>query len=578
MLDNTFTEDYYRVENTIDTNKQSFTRDNEGRLIFTTPFFLNDEILTTTFLNTDQNIQPENVNLIVDQITLLSTNPDVNNYLPIKISLGQKQQIEFGQVTVVPMENYKVVVQPPINLVNITNHHYEDELVTTFTQPAPINIISRVVNHKDQVWVVHGLLDELLRFDLTGKTSVSVPYVGAFVEIFANDYQSALVVFSAGSILLIDLLTNNITNATASRPAITLLSIVNVFIFKDILIITYNETGVTKAVYYSKNANGYTSFYENNLSLFSPQVDFVCLNNTNILAGYDVTTNIVTVIRILSNRIDPQTLFRFEIRPVTGVVRDIFLGGIPEKPILSIFSYNGTTLYWNTYKTEDLQNGPSVLEPFTQVNFLVNGPFKLKSYLNHVFVSARNTSEVYLFNLDTGDYLQYNLNDIDPNNPPYQEVSVVAYSPGYAIYTSIGAGLNKIHLNYFRNTRNINEIYQLSFNYVERTFQYTLDGRQFKFNIRVANEDLFRDLEIFKYIIDLRIRYTKTKRIVNPLTRNKAMSDSTTQGVDTLNTRRPFVRVRRSDKGDEAEDTAARVLGYVDEDFSVSDFLNIYVA
>jgi hypothetical protein len=83
-------------------------------------------------------------------------------------------------------------------------------------------------------------------------------------------------------------------------------------------------------------------------------------------------------------------------------------------------------------------------------------------------------------------------------------------------------------------------------------------------------------MEIFRYAVDIRIRYSKTKLQVNaPVTRamgNLGVDelDVDNPDVDALDGRRRFKRTTKK-VGD-----AERVLGYVGDDFSIADFLNLY--
>jgi hypothetical protein len=189
-----------------------------------------------------------------------------------------------------------------------------------------------------------------------------------------------------------------------------------------------------------------------------------------------------------------------------------------------------------------------------------NSPYEevIKRYRNQAYFIDDGT--FVSFNLDNGEYIIKDL--CESYNLPPRIIDAVNLTANYLTMLYRFNGIDGIGMTTVPNERDLTSVYKLTYNYSERTFPYQITSDRFIFNLQLQNNNPITDMEIFKYVIDLKIRYTKDKAVVNPARPIK-------EGGDTGDKRR-FVKKNRA-IGD-----AEKVLGYVDDDFNVSTFLNIY--
>lgn len=90
-------ERYYRSENLIRNNNEVLVQKEDGSIVITREFVTD----STTFvldpdIEFDNRQVPKKVDLLIDNISIITSNPNFEQYLPLKISLFNNQEIEIG--------------------------------------------------------------------------------------------------------------------------------------------------------------------------------------------------------------------------------------------------------------------------------------------------------------------------------------------------------------------------------------------------------------------------------------------------------------------------------------------------
>ena len=186
----------------------------------------------------------------------------------------------------------------------------------------------------------------------------------------------------------------------------------------------------------------------------------------------------------------------------------------------------------------------------------------MKQYVNTAYFCSQKLDTVFC-NLDTGVVSRYHDDDIQVGRG-LSTANFTVY--GYINSTEAVTVGDRILTAYYKNKRYVLDdlsVYKMQYNYAERINPYHLTDN-FVFTVSLPNNTPVADLEIFKYIFDFRIRYAKERMGVN-----KAIKSSDNGEGDTT-TKTKFTK-RSKTIGD-----VDQILGYVPEDFNVSDFLNIY--
>lgn len=109
MLDNNFTEEYRRVSTRFDFNYSKFYRNSLGDLILSSNYLIDNPsiVFENNLSEIGSNRSPSNINILIDSVTFVSTNPDLENFLPLKFSFsGSKPQVDFSQASRVEVERY----------------------------------------------------------------------------------------------------------------------------------------------------------------------------------------------------------------------------------------------------------------------------------------------------------------------------------------------------------------------------------------------------------------------------------------------------------------------------------------
>jgi hypothetical protein len=670
MIQNDFVEEYRRLETPFDFNYNKYFQNSLGDIILSSNFVIDKNIIT--FGNTDlgNNIYPENTNFIVDSLTMLSTNPSLANYVPFKFSFsGQKPEIDFSQPDRIEVENYGYIRNN--NLGVLTNRFSEiKELEINIPLPPNTGITSLlgciygssgrgtyiVFNDSDDVlylWYVglgNGIytrektgfiLDnmanqvrtwgqdfELVRIDGTSQHTFILirdktkPDQNGDVTIYAlkdgfAEYNGGRNNYPA-DIFEPRVLVRRYIASTFTRDYFIYLGQDSPPIGPkqppEIKILRYNHS-------YAPNIPPPDIFdptrYEFVNTYTSSSADVVLLESVVDLAIdryfinkdiYAVTdSGIILRLTILDNAtLEVTQLIQTGLDDCYRINVNINQDLSPSFVVVTRdgFNFSVTPVVNNRTLTTD--------------NYVSNVDVEIKNGLNNIHFY--NDDKLYIYNILEGTRFIYDLKD-DPrifSNLPY------SFSFGtISRYFNVSFGFDDTQT--LEDRKSIKLYYSLNERYGKTsvnkyTFHYN-DDRNYLYNIK--NNFVFdllteqgveiKDLEIFKIIMDIRIRYTKQK--IDP---NKAIPRDTSKEIpldllelcleecedESGETRcqgdgcpqidpnkaipRDTSKEIPSKSGETLKDNeckakcvkrlggAGRILGYVGEDFSVSDFLNIY--
>ena len=575
MIDNSFTESYFRLETPLETNLEQAYIDREGKLILTTGIIETETFQLDRAIDPANSGQPVNINLIVDQITMFSTNPDVQNYLPLKIGIDDKQ-VEFDQPILTEQRDYKIIKRQSINNPVLKTRRYTNQIAThidsTYTT-------AEVVASAFSGDVLYQVLTESAFLDfittttgmLTKVSSVSSVITGQFLRLEANEFN-VFVFYAVGNVLYIKSL---VDNTVFTNSVIQVDNFLGCFLFRDLLYLVYRNISTDKAefIIYTKT-NGVYQFYNPNIVL-----DIDLFLATDIIVG-----NLhASYVLMCSEPISPEVFvlyFNIKNRGVeefddgalflesSGDDLDLLHGGGDNLslPIVNLFKStvdgNSRTIFWHRFRgppTAGVQDWDSIVE-FTTT--LARG-----SIYRNFAVYTLIEGGVILCNLDSGELSRWYLNNIEPDAPMIN--SLITYASGCLSDNYLGFNFNPLNnstiFSYcYQNNRPLKDVYRLNQNYDERPFSYQVENKQINISFSLPNGAPLIDLEIFKLLIDFRIRYTKQKTRHNPMVPN----------TDSKNKNKKEPRaIKRGTTQSQVED----ILGYVNEDFSISDYLGIYL-
>jgi hypothetical protein len=563
LLSNDFVEEFFRFEEQLTTNPETFYIDREGKLIFTTPFKTRQTIIDDRPLILDANKTPDNVNLIIDSIVLFSTNPNIQNYLPLKFNFGStensKPKISFNDTTPYTLTDYKVIVSPRVNLDTVQNRRYTSPINHSFIANNNVNEILNVVRSGSKnSYRVYHLINQggnvlYVTDSVTGITNTSI--LNNLTLIFGNTDQ--VVGIGNQSISEIYNLVNSVLIDTINEPFIDL------FLNGNNLIVATQNGFLMRLHFYVKDVDG---IYRKIIFTDTDELLVLGVGNytTNQFFTY-VTSGFISFLTVTEQNVvvSQSNLIEYELdlSETKEIVKMAIGGSVVEKPNISIFTFedvsNTKTLIWYFFK--EFNSIPSIKQ------FVLTAKPILKRYRNTVYLF--DNYKVYLFNLDVGDLINYNVD---------RENSLVPRQSGQVNFTEfdfIRSGLSftnprEIVWTRWENTRNLKDVYKLSYNYDERIFPYHKPDN-FVFTVSLPNNNSVSDLEIFKYVIDYRIRYSKAEII-------KASAIKTSDDQQEL-LEASGRKIDKQPRGGRKLGSASRILGLdLPEDFSVEDFLNIY--
>jgi hypothetical protein len=580
MID--YVEKYIRFENKLDSNFQSFKIDRENNILFTP-----SNLATSTFRsvnNIDLGFKriPSWFELIIDRITFISTNPNIDSYMPIKISNGNRQ-FEYNSDNLVKLNQYKIITDNTINMPLIKNYYFDvkrefglttlrnvgDEISRCYQSNILANdlIISNTYiiesgNQYFEIWlynIVSGavfiLPDEI---DEIGEIFKINGYYtsGDYVVLIYLWYD---IVNDVSNYLLYNVPINRLNDFTAfNRDEFSIGDIFQDF-YLDIdgdLLIIYENNGST---------NVYNLNTTNNVNRFNDRIliptSLVAIHRANLIYGYSPTQNLIWFNNL--NSLNPLAIVRnipilenydnrfstFENTPSTSFLEimnidyDSF-----DNPIVGIVYQVLNQVYWYRFKLN--------LNDLTFVRLTFE-----KISIEQVAIFQRFENTIY-YKSDLTDYVFLNLNTGEKNIwKNSNSILKLKTGGGFNKYGWVDCGSNdnnNLLMTYYSNSRkNTTNVYKTSFDYTERKFEINPTTiNNISFDINLPNENPFSDLEIFKYVFDFRIRYSKSSIDIDGITnlpKTKKQKD---------------LKIRTDIKD---------VLGYVDEDdFTVDKFLKLY--
>jgi hypothetical protein len=745
MLDNTFDEEYFRLENVIDTNHTSFSVDREGKLLLTHPYFKSGQITEVLPRDTGVNILPDNVNLIIDNIDLFSTNPFCQNYLPLRIPFGAgKPNVEFGDINFSQLDNFKVIVDPLLPVDTFRSHRYSNSQ-DYVTRTAPndtlihysyvLNCGTFSINYPDKVpstlYALNGNYKiemvqrgysptpdiVLIRTDLDTrdiKEYIISDFNNAtrFINIYPND-NLCLVVCEGhtGDMLIYDITLEPASSTPFfyeqwTYPNWRLVKFINITQDNEFVVVhslpdgpNYKTTVDVIIKFYVPSLNplwtlgsavSVDSYPFLDYYLFSVGVFFTnrltyvirdVIKNKYILRDVQLTTTIQSIankyVVLLEKDITSIINETLPIAPTGNGFLDVnsylYLGGDSiSTPNISIFYWDNSSILNNRNKLYFVNFNPyNNISPIIFNKYRYEASihvydilslsslifFNIKRYFNQVYIYTLEPEPpftvedwyIYAWNLDINyerdNKFRYSLENLSLiTKLTTRVVDCVNFSKNYFILAGRVSILqiptygndyaNSILTTVYKNQRYGNNgstlatVYKMSYNFVERTYPYTIQGNNITFRIDLPNRNPVEDIEIFKYAIDIRVRFTKNKAKINE---SEPAQEGTNVGLDFGNLlqceedcvldskerqdckleceqpkQQPQEQECKTDangkvvcstkppvnrdpkciekcgkekcmtKCNRAVGGVGRVLGYVGDDFSVIDFLNLY--
>lgn len=501
----------HRISNIKNRNEESIFVDREGKLIFTTKLI--DQTISInveTLIFSGANYKPDTVNIIIDCITFFSTNPNVQNYTPLQINIfGSNPIIEFGDVDLNPLTDYKIINEPELTNDTIINRRYTSPKNVACNWPANALELLEVTIIKDKILLtfndsINPAPSKITRvYNLNDDTFVD--HTSNYVlPIISSD--SLAVAFSSDLInpKLINVLDGTIISTYTGKTPIRLMAVDN-----NLIVAVNTPNGLELIFYVITNGNFIlTNGYVDTDGLVTDIDNFYVTNIFYILRA----NNRVDKLQFNLNDTVNSTIFANQ-APIGS--KRIFVGGsFFSEPVLTYINDTGRA----TIKTSD--NFSAVLL-LGQINNKT-----LRKRKNQI-VFQNGTSDLYRFyNVDT-----YQITDFVIGNENFflpRSLVGVDLSDDYFIVGGYFQ-MDSINLLLFTNSRDKKEVYQLTYNYDERTYVYQVSSSNFGLTIALPNKNPIIDMELFQYVIDLRIKYSKNKRKISNITNtNKGMTEIST--------------------------------------------------
>lgn len=562
MIDNTFSTTFFRLETPKTTNEETFFVDENGKLIYTTPFFTSenltfDKLVFSTAINT-----PSNVNLIVDCLTIFSTNPNVQNYLPLTLTIGQNPSFEFCPEDFTEMSDYHILVDPPINLQTIKNRRYADPLDRVFA----VTNLTDLVNVSQQGTDIYFDLivggRQVWYFDLT--TSISTQVAGIVPIALKSNSVSTYVLTSRNPTAI------SIINGGTATPLIGLAD--PVIDFKqsgNSLYVFTQRTPTTVDIYlYVKNSTSNVVTLVDIWSIVSTSVWFaVNIYTTNTFFVFR-EPNVISQYQLLSNSGVEETVLNMTPRSVGDSFAQIFAGGSNQSvPIISIFNHNQWEFIDRLSDVQTLTSIKSIKNPVLNSN-VDRFDNRIKRIGNTVYLVDQNIQ--YFFNLDQNRIVTYDATRSAPILP--RTLSQVSTNFDNSCYLDVTLNGAVILFSVFENKREVQKVFKLTHSYEHKHFLYHVNSERFPLNITLKDATSIANMEIFKMVLDFRILYSIQKMVFNP---TKPSTASTNRPLPTKD-KKVTKKDKQILKDSRVVGDTKRLLGLVPSDFNVVDFLHLY--
>lgn len=588
MINSDFIESYYRIENEINSKTESLFQKQNGQLLLTLPIFTGSEILTANKLFIDNRETPQSVNLIIDQITLFSTNPNVVNFAPLKIKIGKNQEIEFLP-NAVELTDYEVLTNERIINPKITNRLFSTPITYQYPPENGVEMVVNVVRKGDVIYVL--VEDNISGYSITGISTTTgsivntVPSLG-LTFIAANDQLGIFIDTVARKVKSLEFASTLDINVNAAFGLTNNDLIEELFLDgRNATLVTFNNitnvVNISTVTYVHKTAppplESMEPYYQKSLTLSIPNNEFTVRRQNNLFFFYFYNANVLDIYRVgdigllkTYNNVSPTALTYTNFSLTENLADDPDIVMISRDATRTCFQ-----ILKNIVSSTDLNEFNSTIFLENTINRpqgtigQISAPL---GRLNNIFILPQTVSAnlspyvLKVFNSTTLKISEIDFRKLLPTPPQTINLTVDDFisidDHGLSIVNKIGTAEFKVL--YFKNVREPDKVYQLNYNYDERTFLYGGSQDDFIFEIKLGNNAPTANAEIFKYVIDLRVRYSKAKQIDNETKGLKEAKDNKKKTKD--------------DKKKRGKLTVEKVLGYEDDpDFSINDVLKLYI-
>lgn len=565
MIGKDFIETYQRAENILTTNREKVIIDFENKFVYTTPLFESGAI---TKIEADQlglTNDPDNINIIIDSIVLFSTNPNIQNYLPLSIKIGTSSSIEFTDVTFTVLNDYKILVTPPLTLDSIGNRRYSRNRYVyqfdNFIDPDQVLItdLFDIGQSRDRLysfWKDSLNNYNLVEYDMnTGEDKkIAIPLykedppntvISGHLE--TNNLQAVFSYQDTNDkwnlLDISDGTGNEILDAPLNNP------IVDYFIVDNILIVLVYDGGATPWTYGVFIKNPVTGKYDdlytigtaNDIPDLTPPVYWTLNNSNSLYYLWDDTVANKWGIYQVDNLLLGAPLSDQKLRLDLGEnpFEDLkpykmFAGGEYNQTFTVILTNTNDTEVW---VWNSLTKFKTFIGDFTQYDIYKHRPHK---YNNIIWFndSSETGSTIKIVNLDNGEVSTFDRKTLGI----YQFREPLVYYSDYAFqYTGLDANTGSTILsNLLGNERlyeldlfqnygdkvSVNRVYKVSKWYDERVLPYSKDGGN-NIIIELEGQVPISQLELFKFVIDYRIRFSKNEEDHYQITSGEPKSDFT---------------------------------------------------
>lgn len=574
MITTDFTETPFRIESRLTTNEQTITIDLENKVIFTTPFIegVISQNVSSAFAGMVND--PETVNFVVDGLTIISTNPDVENQLPLRVKINDKY-IPYTDPTSNVLTDYKIINLPPNNISRVVNHRFNDRTTVNFDiVDGSTYILTSIKSDTTHLYFIYMRDDRTPPFRLASY-SLTSPLDDVPLTIDVG-YEPMDLISDGTTVFILGFqpaTPNNIRLYLAS-PADPQTQIVldpllggtrilvDYMMSNGILYLLVNTTN-GPVIYIITKQNGYkqSGYYE--FDIGDDAVNFVIVNDL----AYILTRNGRIYTSQFNGAFNLPTISSFD-TGLRAIARSYLAVGGSDRPVFNVICEtafdNGVAQAVNRF-TYNESDDRYVLENLIRLPIAANANQFTERYLR---LYNRYLNQVYYmsiygkmvtFNCDTADiedYLPTNLGHALFTAVNMNSIRLIFGTSYVDDNADAPPNLNRGVITWMDNERNNNVVISLRYDYIERTTYSTLNANTFSVRFELPDGRDIRELEIIKYIMDLRIRYS-TKSI----DRDKITADPTNR----TGRRRRLNHLSVDD-----------VLGRVDNDFELNDFLKIY--
>ena len=670
MLQVDFNEEYIRFGRDLTENQLGFFLSNDNKLVFTTNIFTDNSVQLTSTLDIGNTNGYRNSTILVDSISLFTTNPNVFTYFPLKLTLNQKPSLEFTQPDIETIDKYTIYNEDDYILLNpdIISAKYVLTKKLHFKRlEAILNPVRLVASSSNplKIYISEDANPDIpanKQYFIYDVATEEVTPVDALDEIFLDMKNTGsgrvsvmLQLDNAGNNLQwVDLHNDSVITQEPSSND------VQWRVFDTFLVIlSSNQTDQVSIEYWLYSVNDGTPEWSLQTSLFNNNdpglIDAVTDTINSPVYGLYIDGDYF--IRLLSFDFNSEIyvtgndLIQLTPTPV-GEYRGMYYGGENKDfPIINIFF----SRIWYQITTDNnnyrISSRPINIPESNEIDNLnikrfYNQAYHLNTEYPPPYDAVGVDIKLIIYNMTTFQVLEFDPFIFDQN--PNTKFNNMYVFEGVNIdlngITFVGRN-NKLFDNgiddyvvnndvvmfYFQNQRDTNPVYKVSFDYRSREFPFQLSSNELTLNISLNNISSNKQVnissaEIFKIIMDVRIRYSLEKVKINPATR--AIAPDGEEGVEeqegfryvqghyrrlpdgrvrqervrgavsegdepvfrpmelatsrrargqfSRETRELSARQRRIDRQARRVGGVEQILGYVDEDFSVADFLNIY--